>query len=736
MTGTLFNLLPLGAGIAVGIIGTSFARRKEPSLGRLLFSGNPTPTWIYDVQTLAFLAVNDAAIASYGFSRNEFLRMRITDIRPIEDAATVAALLSELPADQAEPANARHRIKDGSVIQVEIASRAVTYARRAARIVSASDVTRRVEAEESLRESEASLAIAQQIAHVGSFTHYTVTGEHLWSDELYFIVGLVPGSSDNSGGLWPFDHPEDLPLVQREVSVARSAHRSYNIDHRIIRSDGAVRHVQEQARWTYDTAGNEVAHIGTVLDITERKAAEAALSHLAYHDSLTGLSNRTRLIEDFGDLLAATPSDALAAVLFIDLDRFKLVNDTLGHRVGDEVLVEIGKRLRARLEPDDLAARPGGDEFIVVLAGVRDRMDISRRSKDLLDAFADPFRIAQHDHFVSASIGASIYPLDGRGVDTLLQNADAAMYAAKQRGGNNFHFYTADLKYAAARRFRLESALHRALDRHEFTMYYQPVLDVAAGSIIATEALLRWNDPELGMTLPGEFIPFAEESGLVVQIGEWVFDESISQARLWNAAGTPTRVWINVSASQLQVPTLVGALTARLRKARLDPALIGLELTESAFINASNETLTTLHQLKGLGVSLALDDFGVKYSSLDYLRRLPIDVLKIDRSFLQDVIRDKFHQSIVRAIIGIAHDVGFSVTAEGIESHEQLAFISQLGCDHWQGYFYSEARPAEDLTPLLRAKDTPTAFVSLQTNTRDLRPAGLDVRVAPRSKSG
>ncbi|MEO6912954.1 MAG: EAL domain-containing protein [Candidatus Baltobacteraceae bacterium] len=716
MTPSLFSLLPLGVGIAVGILGallvTTLVRRNRPSLGRMLFRDNPTPMWIFDVQTLAFLAVNDAAIVYYGFSRNEFLRMRITDIRPLEDVASFVAMIDELPPVRATPAPFRHRIKDGTVIQVETISHAVTYAARDARIVSASDVTRRVEAEESLRESEASLALAQQIAHVGSFTHDMNTGEHVWSTELYSIVGAAPGSFDNSSGLWPFDHPDDAARVQREVSVARSAHRSYNIDHRIVRSDGAIRHVQEQARWTYDGAGNEVVHIGTVLDITERKAAETALEHLAYHDSLTGLSNRARLAEEFEELLAATSGDALTAVLFIDLDRFKLVNDTLGHRVGDEVLVEIGKRLRARLKTGDLVARPGGDEFIVVLAGVRDKMEVSQRAKELLDAFTAPFQIAEHDHFVSASIGASIYPLDGRKVDTLLQSADAAMYAAKHRGGNNFHFYTASLQYAAARRFRLENALHRALERNEFTMYYQPVLNVASGRIVATEALLRWNDPELGMTLPGDFIPFAEESGLVVQIGEWVFRQSIAQAKLWSAAGNPMRVWINVSASQLQSAGLVSALRERLISAELDPALIGLELTEGTFINAGQETLATLHQLKALGVLLALDDFGVKYSSLDYLRRLPIDVLKIDRSFLQDVIRDKFHQSIVRAIIGIAHDVGFSVTAEGVETQEQLAFLSRLGCDDWQGYFYSEARPPEDVTRLLRAKESILPFAA------------------------
>ncbi|MDQ2679516.1 MAG: EAL domain-containing protein [Candidatus Eremiobacteraeota bacterium] len=703
MTLPLFALLLLGIGIAVGAIGASLAaakaRRNRPSLGRLLFRENPTPMWIFDTANLGFLAVNDAAVARYGYSREEFLKMRITDIRPREDVDEMVAILPNLPDVRVVPATFRHRTRDGSVIQVEIISHAVTYAGRDARIVSSSDVTRRVDA-------ETSLALAQQIAHVGSFTHNTGTGEHSWSAELYQIVGAAPGTFDLSEGLWPFDHPDDAERVKREVESARDSRRGYNIDHRIIRADGVVRYVQEQARWLYDSEGRDVVHFGTVLDITERKSAEAALEHLAYHDSLTGLPNRTALADSFERLLETPQEDALRAVLFIDLDRFKLVNDTLGHRVGDAVLVEIGERLRERLGAEDLVARPGGDEFIVVLARARDKMEIGRRAKDLLGVFNRPFKIAQHDHFVSASIGASIYPIDGRDVDTLLRNADAAMYAAKQSGGNTFNFYTAGLQYAAARRFRLENALHRALERREFTMYYQPVLSIEDSGIVAAEALLRWNDPELGMTLPSDFIPFAEESGLVLKIGEWVFTESIAQAKRWSDAGTPMRVWINVSASQLQTPAIVAALNDSLKDARLDPSLIGLELTESALINESQQTVSVLHQLKALGVVLALDDFGVKYSSLDYLRRLPIDVLKIDRSFLQDVAHDKFHQSIVRAIIGIAHDVGFTVTAEGVETQEQLTFLCGLGCDHWQGYYYSEARPPQDLSRLLAGKQT------------------------------
>lgn len=699
------------AGLLAAAVGVAlFLRRSTPAreLDRVLFSDNPTPMWIYDIETLRFLNINDAAIEHYGYSRQEFLGMTLLEIRPPEEHAAFRAIVPTLAKLNAHSCTFRHKTKSGKPMTVGIVSHEIIYKERKARIVRATDITRQIEAEERLRESEASLATAQEIAHLGSFEYDYCDGRRFWSSEMFQTFGLKSEKMNPTDTLERFTHPDDAALVRERIDAARAGRNPYDIDHRIVRADREVRFVQEQGHFRFNDAGECTHHVGTVLDITARKAAEEALEHLAYHDPLTGLANRARLSNELQERIGSQREDDLIAILFIDLDRFKTINDTLGHNVGDQVLIEIGRRLVEHVPEGDIVARPGGDEFIIVLCGLADKMEISRRVKDLLDCFTAPFTVAGYQHFVSASVGVSVYPIDGRQVDSLLRNADVAMYAAKKRGGNNFHYYTVNLQYAAARRFRLENALHRALERGEFVMYYQPVLDVRTGSITAVEALIRWNDADLGTTAAAEFIPFAEETGLIVQIGDWVFQETFAQAKRWSDAGESIRIWINVSAQQLNNPLLATAIRARLHAANLDPSLIGLELTESSFINESAETLATLHQLKGMGLRLALDDFGVKYSSLDYLQRLPIDMLKIDRSFLRDIGTNTFSQSIVRAIVGIAHDVGYTVAAEGVETQEELVFLRSLGCDDWQGYYFSEARPAEDIGRLLRSSGSLT----------------------------
>ena len=372
--------------------------------------------------------------------------------------------------------------------------------------------------------------------------------------------------------------------------------------------------------------------------------------------------------------------------------------------------MEVARRLQRRIRTDELLARSGGDEFVIVAPAMRDRTEISRRAADMLETLAAPVSVGGRECSVAASIGISVFPFDAQDSGALLRNADVAMYAAKKRGGATFQYYTTELQQAASRRFRMESALRRAMENGEFTLAFQPVLHAGTGNISAVEALLRWNDPELGPIPPSEFIPFAEETGAIIRIGGWVFEQAFAQAKRWADAGRPVRVWINVAAAQLKDPTLSIVVRELLHRHQLDSSLVGIELTESAFIGGDNEVVTTLNKIKALGVKIALDDFGVKYSSLDYLQRLPIDTIKIDRAFIQEIATNRFNASIVRAIIAVGHDLGYTVTAEGVESAEQLEILQTLRCDHWQGFLFSPAAAPHEIDAL--AAPSPALYKS------------------------
>lgn len=692
------SVFPLLEGLAAGAVGAAAvlgmrARRHVPA--ESLFEKSPTPMWLFDLETLRFLDVNDAAIAYYGYKRGEFLAMTILDIRPTEDVPGFARQMEEdLATDR--PAIRRHVTKSGETVYVTIRAFDATYRGKAARLVYSIDLTTQFETEQRLRESEATLQVAQEVAHLGSYIYDCRKKEGSFSNELCRIMGVEPGEL-KVGGLWDFDHSDDAPRVRREVEAAKRERREYKSDHRIVRRDGSVRFVEERGYWIYDDAGEPARMFGTILDITERKASEAALAHQAFHDPVTNLLNRSALRDRLERTIRERHAAGLTPVFFFDLDRFKTINDTLGHVVGDQLILEIGRRLARHLRTDEVLARTGGDEFAIVSPPMPDRGNISMRARQLLDVFSASFTIAGMEHTVSASLGISVYPLDAQDADGLLRNADVAMYAAKSRGGATFHYYTADLQRNAEDRFRLEAGLRRALERGEFSLHYQPVVDGRGGGIIAVEALLRWFDPDLGVIAPSTFIPLAEETGFIRRIGAWVFEEAFAQAKRWEVAGTPVRVWVNVSPAQLHDASLPQAIADLLRAHDLDGDLIGLELTESSFINHERDLLATLKQIRALKVHLALDDFGVKYSSLEYLQRLPINTVKIDRVFVNDIVNNPFNASIVRAIVSVAHDVGYRVTAEGVESPGELAIINALGCDAWQGYLFSSARPSDEI---------------------------------------
>ncbi|MCP4636193.1 MAG: EAL domain-containing protein [Methyloversatilis sp.] len=445
-------------------------------------------------------------------------------------------------------------------------------------------------------------------------------------------------------------------------------------------------------------AGRASRYVGVMTDISQLKRSEAQLDYLAHHDPLTDLPNRLLLQSRVQHAIerAERQRDHFA-LLFIDLDHFKNVNDSLGHPVGDELLTEIAHRLRTRLREADTLARLGGDEFVLLLENIQMPEDAAQVAQSLLDLLHKPFRVSQErDIYIGASIGIAVYPDDGRTVTELVQHSDVAMYQAKEAGRGAFRFYTEAMSRAAQDRLHLDTRLRRALERGEFALHYQPQIDMASGRIIGAEALIRWLDPEEGMVSPARFIPVAEESGLIVPIGEWVLRTACAQAQAWQAAGHELSIAVNLSARQLQHADMAIRLAELFREYGLGPGRLELELTESMLAGDHAQTEARLQALKALGVELSIDDFGTGYSSLAYLKRFPIDVLKIDQSFVRDIPQDRNDMEIAATIIAMAHTLKLRVIAEGVETPEQHAFLKERGCDAWQGYLRSRPVPADE----------------------------------------
>jgi diguanylate cyclase (GGDEF)-like protein/PAS domain S-box-containing protein len=494
--------------------------------------------------------------------------------------------------------------------------------------------------------------------------------------------------------------PEELPMQRAAAQGAEVV----DMEMDVVRDGQKVATILGYAAPLFDEGGRPRGAIGASLDITERKRAEEQIKNLAYHDSLTGLPNR-RLFQDRLSVAIAQAhrSGQPLAVIYLDLDRFKPVNDSLGHAAGDRLIQDVAERLRTCLREGDTVARLGGDEFTLLLPGVSQVVDVARVAEKVLDTLRLPFQIEGREIFATASIGISLYPEDGRDAETLVKNADAAMYRAKQQGRDNYQLYAPALNASALERLALESNLRHALAKDELLIHYQPVLELATGRVRAMEALLRWQHPDLGLVPPAEFISLAEVTGLIIAFGPWVLRTACAQTRAWQEAGhTELGVAVNLSARQFQHPDLVAQVRRALEETKLEPAFLELEITEGSAMHGE-AAVQTLRELKALGVRVAIDDFGTGYSSLSYLRRFPIDTLKIDRSFIADITRDPDDAAIATAVIALAHTLKLRVVAEGVETDEQAAFLSARRCDHVQGFLFGVPLPAEDCSGLLEA---------------------------------
>ncbi len=430
--------------------------------------------------------------------------------------------------------------------------------------------------------------------------------------------------------------------------------------------------------------------------------ANARLRHAATHDALTGLPNRVLLADRLRQAIArASRHEMRFAVLVVDLDRFKAINDSLGHIAGDELLQEVARRLSGLLRKEDSLARLGGDEFVLLIHEVSGPADAEQVARKVLTQVALPFQLAGLDVHVSPSVGISLCPDDGDDSETLLQHADAAMYHAKKKGRNTFQFFAPAMNAFARERLELESGLRTALAQREFELHYQPKVDIATGRIESAEALIRWRHPKRGLIPPGGFIPLAEETGFIVQLGEWVLYEACRQARAWQDEGLHLRMAVNLSARQFRQDSLIETVRGALTAARLEPRYLELELTESAVMQDAESSVQIMRRLSDAGLRISVDDFGTGYSSLSYLRRLPLDKLKIDRSFIREIVTSRDDAEIVRAIVTLAHSLHLKVIAEGVETAEQLTFLRALGCDQYQGFYCSPPLPPAQFIALL-----------------------------------
>jgi len=505
------------------------------------------------------------------------------------------------------------------------------------------------------------------------------------------------------GVMGPLDvvAPEYQGIVYEQMALRAAGIAGTGYEVTIVRKDGSTFPAMVQG--SPARIGGRPASVGTLFDISTQKAAEQRIRELADYDVLTGLPNRRLLLERFALIQAAAERDnAELAVIFLDLDHFKRVNDSLGHSVGDELLCEVARRLGSVVRRVDTLARLGGDEFIFAMPGFHTAAaaDVARR---LIDVFARPFEVAGHELTVTPSLGISVYPHDGEDLETLLRNADTAMYRAKELGRNAFQFYSSEMNSSSLDRLLMESNLRRALVQDEFILHYQPLVNLETGLIIGVEALIRWLHPELGVILPDRFIHVAEESGLINPIGDWVLCEACRQAQAWCDEGLPPiTMAVNVAPVQFRQSGFIEVVAGALATSGLEAGRLELELTERTVMHDADVTMGTLSALHRMGVELSLDDFGTGYSSLAYLKRFPVGKLKIDRSFVNDLETDPDDWAIASTIVSMGRSLRMTVLAEGVEKPEQLALLRKMGCDMAQGYHFSRPVSAEGMAELLR----------------------------------
>ena len=702
---------------------TAKNQKDSENRTRYLFENNPNPMWIYDLETLGFLAVNQAAINHYGYSEEEFLSMTLQDIRSPEDMPRLLEAIAKVSTGFSVPEVWRHCKKDGTHIFVDVSAHTLDYQNRKCELILINDVTQKMQAEEALRLAEAKYRGIFEHAIEGIFQS-SLDGRFLISNPMLAEIYGYTSPEDLITNLTDIEH-QLYVNPQRRLELIKLLEEQEEVkffESEVYRQDKSIIWTSENVHAVRDKAGNILYFEGTVEDVTASKRAKTEIEHLAFHDSLTNLPNRvlfrdrlsTALVKAHDQLQIYLDQNSVAeinsippilAVMFLDLDRFKLVNDTMGHAAGDRLLIEVAKRLSECMFDSTFLARMGGDEFMILVPELQSVESIQQFAQMILQSFESPFFVEEMSLYIGTSIGISLYPNDGTDEETLMKNADTAMFRAKERGRNHYQLYNHAIGAKVKEYVAIEYGIRQALERSEFQVFYQPQINLATGEIDCMEALARWLHPELGWVPPNQFIPAAEEHGLIVRLGEWVLRTACTQNRAWQKQRLPPiRMAVNFSAKQFQVVDLCDRIIQILADTDLEPQYLELEITESLVMQDQNTTIAMLKQLKSQGMSISIDDFGTGYSSLSYLRLLPVSKVKIDASFIRETPQNQDDAAITSAIIAMAHNLKLRAIAEGVERKEQLEFLRSHGCDAVQGYLFSRPVPAQEATLLLQAQ--------------------------------
>lgn len=687
--------------------------RESESRYRLLFDRNPHPIWVYEVDTFRFLAVNEAATRKYGYTREEFLEMTIMDVRPPEDIPQLMEFIAEKKSEDEVVHVGRHQKKDGTILDVEVAAQSIHYAGRRARIGLVTDLTERKRADSALRESEYRMRTL-----LGSMSEGLLQVDT--DDRILYVNNCIcemTGYSQDEliGTDWSRLLVDNGPEFVSAINDRRSKGISDRYEIPIRKKSGEIVWVIIGGAPIVDAEGSVVGSMGVFTDITDRKRAEEQLLHDALHDGLTGLANRTlfmdhlRMTIERGKSKHSNPF----AVLYLDFDRFKVINDSLGHTEGDRLLNLIARRLETCTRTGDLVARLGGDEFVILLSELVDTEEALLVAERIQDDLKSSFDLGGRGIFITTSIGITLSTSGHTSADDMLRDADIAMYFAKSKGKAQYQIFDQAMHKHASKKLQIETEMRDALERREFCLNYQPIIRLQTGELIGFEALIRWQHPERGLIAPDEFIPIAEENGMIIKLGHWTVEESCRQLREWQESDPAAReltMSVNLSCKEFLQLDLAERVAASLKSTGLEARFLKLEITESHILENSELAVTIINRLRALGVEMSLDDFGTGYSSLSYLHRLPVTFLKIDRSFVTRMVKSSENREIVNTIIRLAQNLKMKVVAEGIETINQLSDLTDLSCEFGQGYFFSKPLDAESARQFIAQRDVARTF--------------------------